>query len=75
MIADLVLRGGTICDGSGALARTGDVAIVGDRILGTGRYDGPSRREIDAVLAMFVGHATFPINVRRARDAARARPS
>jgi N-acyl-D-aspartate/D-glutamate deacylase len=47
MPADLVLRGGTICDGSGAGATTGDVAIEGGRIVAVGRFDGSARRVID----------------------------
>jgi N-acyl-D-amino-acid deacylase len=44
---DLVLRGGTLCDGTGLDARTADVVIHEGRILGTGRWDGPCDREID----------------------------
>ncbi len=45
---DIVIRGGTIVDGSGAPARTGDVAIDGDRIASVGGKAGPGRREIAA---------------------------
>ena len=45
---DLVIRGGTIVDGSGAPAREGDVAIDGDRIAEVGGKAGAARREIDA---------------------------
>ena len=45
---DLVIRGGTIVDGTGQPAYTGDVAISGDRITAVGRVDGRGRREIDA---------------------------
>jgi N-acyl-D-amino-acid deacylase len=44
---DLVLRGGTLCDGTGMPARTADVVIDGGRVVGTGRWDGPCSREID----------------------------
>jgi N-acyl-D-amino-acid deacylase len=44
---DLVLRAGTLCDGTGQDARTADVVIHEGRILGTGRYDGPCSQEID----------------------------
>jgi N-acyl-D-aspartate/D-glutamate deacylase len=44
---DLVLRGGEVIDGTGAPARTADVAIDGDRITEVGRC-GPGRREVDA---------------------------
>lgn len=45
---DLVIRGGTIVDGSGAPARAGDVAIDGDRIASATGTAGPGRREVDA---------------------------
>jgi N-acyl-D-aspartate/D-glutamate deacylase len=45
---DIVIRGGTIVDGTGKPAFTGDVAIEGDRIAGIGGKQGPARREIDA---------------------------
>jgi N-acyl-D-amino-acid deacylase len=45
---DLVIRGGTIVDGSGAFRRVGDVAIDGDRITSVGDTAGAARREIDA---------------------------
>jgi N-acyl-D-amino-acid deacylase len=45
---DLVIRGGTIVDGSGAPARTGDVAIDGTRIGTVGGAASRGRREIDA---------------------------
>jgi len=44
---DLVLRGGTVIDGTGAPAFTADVAIDGERIAAVGRV-GPGRRELDA---------------------------
>ena len=47
MKVDLVLRGGTLCDGTGQDARTADVVVHEGRILGTGRWDGPCAREID----------------------------
>ena len=45
---DIVIRGGTIIDGTGAAPFTGDVAIAGSRIAGVGGKQGPGRREIDA---------------------------
>jgi N-acyl-D-amino-acid deacylase len=45
---DLVVRGGTIVDGSGAPGRQGDVAVVGDRIVEVGHVEGSGRQEIDA---------------------------
>jgi N-acyl-D-amino-acid deacylase len=45
---DLVIRGGTLVDGTGAPARSGDLAIDGDRITSVGGNAGAGRREIDA---------------------------
>ncbi|MDW3217695.1 MAG: amidohydrolase family protein [Acidimicrobiales bacterium] len=45
---DLVIRGGTVVDGTGAPPATADVAIDGDTIVAVGRVDAAGRREIDA---------------------------
>ena len=45
---DLVLRHGTIVDGSGAKPYLGDVAVRGDRIVAVGKVAGHGRTEIDA---------------------------
>jgi N-acyl-D-amino-acid deacylase len=45
---DLVIRGGTVVDGTGAVAREADVVVVRDRIVGVGSYSGPVAHEIDA---------------------------
>ncbi len=45
---DLVIRGGTIADGSGAPAQSGDLAVDGGRISSVGGAAGAARREIDA---------------------------
>jgi N-acyl-D-aspartate/D-glutamate deacylase len=45
---DLVIRGGTIVDGSGGAPFVGDVAISGDRIVAVGEVSGDAAREIDA---------------------------
>ncbi|MFC3078357.1 amidohydrolase family protein [Phenylobacterium terrae] len=45
---DLVIRGGTIVDGTGAPAFVGDIAIAADKILEVGAVAGRGRREIDA---------------------------
>jgi N-acyl-D-amino-acid deacylase len=45
---DIIIRGGTIVDGTGAPPRTGDIAIEGDRIVGVGDIEGEARRTIDA---------------------------
>ena len=48
MTHDLIIRGGTIVDGTGAAQFTGDVAISGDRITEVGEVSGTAKREIDA---------------------------
>lgn len=49
MEADLVIRGGTVVDGTGSPGRSADVVISGDRITEvTERYDGTATRTIDA---------------------------
>jgi N-acyl-D-aspartate/D-glutamate deacylase len=45
---DLVIRNGSVVDGSGAPARTADVAIDGERVTAVGRVEEKGRREIDA---------------------------
>jgi N-acyl-D-amino-acid deacylase len=45
---DIVIRGGTIVDGTGKAAFTGDVAIADGRIAAVGGKQGPGRRDIDA---------------------------
>src|SRR5438105_15526695 len=45
---DIVIRGGSIIDGSGKAAFAGDVAIADGRIVAVGGKQGPARREIDA---------------------------
>ncbi len=45
---DLVIRGGTIIDGSGDAAFTGDVAIDNGVITSVGTVDGTGRQELDA---------------------------
>ncbi|MES2290242.1 MAG: D-aminoacylase [Pseudomonadota bacterium] len=45
---DIVIRGGTIYDGTGGTPYTGDVAIKGDRIVTVGRVTGSATRTVDA---------------------------
>lgn len=52
---DLIIRGGTIVDGSGKEPYAGDVAINGDRIVAVGAVHGTGREEIDAT-----GHIVTP---------------
>ena len=48
MAHDLVIRGGTLVDATGAPARTADVAVKEGRIAEIGRVTGAARRELDA---------------------------
>jgi len=48
MKADLVLRGGTVVDGSGSPPFEADVVVTHDRITQIGHYDGPAREVLDA---------------------------
>lgn len=45
---DVVIRGGTIYDGSGGEPYIGDVAVEGDRIVAIGAVSGSGDREVDA---------------------------
>jgi N-acyl-D-aspartate/D-glutamate deacylase len=45
---DLVIRGGTVVDGTGAPAREADVALDGARVTAVGSNVGAGRRELDA---------------------------
>src|SRR5436309_2220929 len=45
---ELVIRGGTVVDGTGGPARTGDIAIDGGRITDVGAVEGTGTRELDA---------------------------
>ncbi len=48
MSFDLLIRGGTLVDGTGAPARSADVAIAGGRIVEVGRVSGTAARTLDA---------------------------
>ena len=45
---DIVIRNGTLVDGTGASGRRGDLALDGDRITAVGEVSQRGRREIDA---------------------------
>jgi N-acyl-D-aspartate/D-glutamate deacylase len=48
MTHDLVIRGGTVVDGTGAPRREADVAVSGGKVTEIGQVAGRGRREIDA---------------------------
>jgi len=55
-MADLVIRGALLCDGSGREAARGDLAVTGDRIAAVGRVAERGAREVDgAGLALAPG--------------------
>lgn len=45
---DLVIRGGSVIDGTGAQARTADVALLNGKVAEVGQVSGRGQREIDA---------------------------
>lgn len=45
---DLIIRNGSVIDGTGAPAQTGSIGIIGDRIDAVGEVSGSAAREIDA---------------------------
>jgi len=48
MLYDIVIKNGTLIDGTGAPARRADVAVSGGKIAGLGKASGPAKRTIDA---------------------------
>jgi len=45
---DLIIRGGQVIDGTGAVARRADVGVLDGRIVVVGDIDEPGRREVNA---------------------------
>jgi predicted amidohydrolase YtcJ len=52
--ADLVLRGGTVIDGSGAAGRKADVAIRGDRVVAVGTFEIDDKAKVIDVSSLVV---------------------
>ncbi|MDG2352427.1 MAG: amidohydrolase family protein [Acidimicrobiales bacterium] len=48
MTTDLVIRGGSVIDGTGSPAFTADIAVEDDRIVEIGKVDSKGKKEIDA---------------------------
>ena len=55
---ELVVRGGSVVDGTGAPARTADVAVRGGVVTEVGRVGGRGTREIDADGLLYEGWQT-----------------
>jgi len=45
---DLLIRGGTVVDGTGGSPYAADVAVTGGRITAVGKVEGPAQRTVDA---------------------------
>ncbi|HEX2382897.1 MAG TPA: amidohydrolase family protein [Acidimicrobiales bacterium] len=45
---DLIIRGGTLIDGTGASRRSGDVGVADGRVVAVGRVDEQAERTVDA---------------------------
>ena len=45
---DLIIRGGSVLDGTGSPARTADVAVTDGIVTDVGRVDGSAAEELDA---------------------------
>jgi N-acyl-D-amino-acid deacylase len=58
---DVVIRGGTIVDGTGAPGRPGDLAIRHDTIVAVGKVDGAGKKTIDAA-GMMVAPGFFDLH-------------
>jgi len=52
--ADVVLKGGTLFDGTGAPGVVGDVALMGDKIVAVGRFDIPNGVKIIDCQGLYV---------------------
>jgi hypothetical protein len=74
--ADLVIKGGTIIDGTGAKGEVGDLAILGDRIVGVGKFELQPVAKVINATGMIVApgfidlhtHSDVPIVNESTRD-------
>ena len=64
---DLIIRGGTLVDGTGAPARIADVAIDNGIVTEVGSVTGTAKREIDAtgLVVTPAGSTSTPITTVR----------
>src|SRR6185369_15442774 len=49
---DLLIRGGTLIDGTGSAGRPADIGVLGDRILAVGDLSTVGEGEVETVLAV-----------------------
>ena len=49
---DMVIRGGTVADGSGDALRQADVALLDGRVAEVGQVRGAGAEEVDALIAL-----------------------
>ena len=82
MTHDLLIKNGTIVDGTGAAQFRGDIAVSGGRITGVGKVDGSAAETIDARDVYASSADAYPTmkslesqGVRFANSNALARPS
>jgi len=71
---DLIVRRGSVVDGSGAPARRADVAVAGGRIVEVGAVPGPARRTVDADGLVVVAGSLYVVGAARADALASAVP-
>jgi len=57
---DVIIRGGTVVDGTGATPVVADVAIAGGIIRAVGTVNDTAREEIDATGRLVRGQQTAP---------------
>ena len=63
---DTIIRNGTLIDGSGAAAFTGDLAISDGQIAAIGKVEGSAAQEVDASgLAVMLGRLCHPLDGTR----------
>jgi N-acyl-D-aspartate/D-glutamate deacylase len=73
--ADIVLRGGTLVDGSGGARRVGDVALRKDRIVGVGRFRVKGKPRVVDVRGLVIApgfidlhtHSDYPLLAKATR--------
>lgn len=61
-VFDLVLRGGSLVDGTGAPARLADVGVLGDRILAVGDLSALDPATVSDV-ATYLDPARYPLGI------------